>query len=72
MLNEQDKDLQRDALQLQDMTAAAQPPGAEVKLIIFAEPDRLLLSDWGGNHGTPPFVGGRILQHIGHHQRKCK
>jgi hypothetical protein len=32
----------------------------------------LLLSDWGGNHGTPPFVGGRILQHIGHHQRKRK
>ena len=72
MFNEQDKDFQRDALELQDVTPAAQPPGTEVKFIIVGESDRLLLSDWGGSHGTPPFVGGRILQHIRNRQRKRK
>jgi hypothetical protein len=54
------------------VTAAAQPPGTEVKLITIAEPDRLAFSDWGGSHSTPPLVGGRILQHIRNHPRKCK
>ena len=71
-LNEQDKHLQRDALQLHHMLAAAQPPWAEVKLITFAEPDRLRLSDWGGSHGILPLVSGRILQHLADGQGKCK
>jgi hypothetical protein len=31
-----------------------------------------VFSDWGGSHSTPPLVGGRILQHIRNHPRKCK
>ena len=54
VLKQQDKDLQRNALQLQHMIAATQPPGTQVKLIAFAEPDRLLHSDWVGSHGTHP------------------
>ena len=57
VLNEQDKYLQGDTLQLQDVTAAAQPPGTEVKLITIAEPDRLVFFDWGRTHSTPPWVG---------------
>jgi hypothetical protein len=38
-LNEEDQHLQRDALQLHHLLAAAQPPWAEVKLISFAELD---------------------------------
>ena len=72
VLNEQDKYLQGDTLQLQDVPAAAQPPETEVKLITIAEPDRLVFSDWGGSHSTPPLVGGRILQHIWNHPGKCK
>jgi hypothetical protein len=72
VLNEQDKYLQGDTLQLQDVTAAAQPPGTEVKLIAIAEPDRLMFFDWGGSHSTPPLVGGRILQHTRNHPCKCK
>jgi hypothetical protein len=54
VLNKQDKYLQRDTFQLQDVTAAAQPPETEVKLITIAEPDRLVFSAWGGSHSTPP------------------
>lgn len=53
-LNQEDKYLQWDALHLQDMSAPTQPPGTKVKLITFAEPDRLLRPDWVGGYGTPP------------------
>jgi hypothetical protein len=43
------------------MIAAAQSPGAKVKLITFAEPDRLRHLDWGESHDAPPLPGGRIL-----------
>jgi hypothetical protein len=46
LLNKQDKNLQRDALQFEDVTAAGQPPGTGSSSS-FAEPDRSLLSDLG-------------------------
>ena len=59
VLKEQDKHLQGDALQLQDMIAAAQPPGTKVKLIIFAEPDRLRALGLGWKPRHPHWwVGG--------------
>src|SRR6202011_4312926 len=48
-----EKDLERDVLQFQHMTATAQPPRTQVKLVAFAEPDRLLHSSRLGSHGTP-------------------
>ncbi len=52
VFKQKEKDLERDALQLQRMTATAQPPGMQIKLEAFAEPDRLLQSCWLGSHGT--------------------
>ena len=72
VLKQQEKDLQRDTLQLQHMTAAAQPPGTEVKLITFAEPDRLLLLRLARKPWHTPHGSGRILHHIRKHRRKCK
>jgi hypothetical protein len=65
VLNEQDKYLQGDTLQLQDVTAAAQPPETEVKLITIAEPDRLVFSDWGGSHSRPPWWVGEFYNTSG-------
>jgi hypothetical protein len=61
VFKQEEKNLERDALQLQDMIAAAQSPGTKVKLITFAEPDRLRHLDWGESHDAPPLPGGRIL-----------
>jgi hypothetical protein len=44
VLQEQNKDFQRDTFQLEDVTAAAQPSGTKIKREVFAEPDRLLHS----------------------------
>jgi hypothetical protein len=72
VLNEQDKYLQGDTLQLQDMTAAAQPSETEVKLITIAEPDRLVFSDWGGSHRHTPIGGWENFTTHRNHPRKCK
>jgi hypothetical protein len=54
VLNEQDKYLQGNALQLYDAGAATQFPEMKVKLITFAEPDRFLHKCWVGSHRAPP------------------
>jgi hypothetical protein len=58
VFKQKEKDLERDALQLQYMTAAAQPSGTQIKLIAFAEPDRLVHSNWLGRHSTHPMEAG--------------
>jgi hypothetical protein len=45
VLEQQYQDLQRDTFQFQPMTVAAQAVGSDVKLKVFAEPDRFLHSD---------------------------
>jgi hypothetical protein len=55
VFKQKEKDLERDALQLQRMAATTQPPGMQIKLVAFAEPDRLFHSSWLGSHGTHPF-----------------
>jgi hypothetical protein len=64
VLKQKEKDLERDALQLQHMSATAQPPRTQVKLVAFAEADRLLHSSWLGRHGTP-HGSAMILHHMG-------
>jgi len=39
-------------LQFQHMSSAAQPSETKLKLVVFAEADRLLRSNWLGLHGT--------------------
>ena len=60
VFKQKEKDLERDALQLQHMTATAQPPGTQIKLVAFAEPDRLLHSSWLGSHGPHPMEEERF------------
>jgi hypothetical protein len=40
VLKQKEKNLERDALQFQHMSATAQPPRTQVKLEAFTEPDR--------------------------------
>jgi hypothetical protein len=44
VFKQQEKDLERDTLKLQHMTATAEPPRTQVNLVALAEPDRLLHS----------------------------
>jgi len=53
------------------MIATAEPSRAQINLVAFSEPDRLLPSSWPGNHGTPR-RSGPILHHIGEHHAKWK
>ncbi|XWK75826.1 hypothetical protein RBB82_23235 (plasmid) [Tunturiibacter lichenicola] len=53
VFKQQEKDLERDTLKLQYMTATAEPPRTQINLVALAEPDRLLHSSWLGSHGTP-------------------
>jgi hypothetical protein len=45
VFDQHNQDLQRDTFQLDQTTAAAQPPDAYVKLEVVAEPDRFLRSN---------------------------
>jgi hypothetical protein len=42
VLGQQEKDLERDTLKPQHMTATAEPPRTQVNLVALAEPERLL------------------------------
>jgi len=45
VFKQKEKDFERDALQLQRTTSTAQPPGMQIKLKAFAEPDRCSAPD---------------------------
>jgi hypothetical protein len=63
VLEEEDKHFERDALQLQHMTAAAQSPETDIEFEVFAKPDCLLKSNRRRRHGTPRKASG-ILHHM--------
>jgi hypothetical protein len=63
VLNEENQHLEGNAFKLQNLFAAAQPPGAGVKLKVFTEVDRSLYWYWSRRHGTTR-GRGRILHHI--------
>ena len=71
VLKQKEKNLERDALEFEHMTATAQSPRTQVKLVAFAEPDRLLHYNWLGSHGTP-HRSGIILHHIGNPDPSAK
>src|SRR6266851_3234405 len=48
--DQQSQDFERDSFHLQHMTAPTQPAGKDIKLEIFAEPDRFLHFGWLRNH----------------------
>src|SRR6266851_1938915 len=51
-LNQEDQQLRRNPLQLQNPAGAAQFVGAQVKVEILAESDRVRQFDWLGRHGN--------------------
>jgi hypothetical protein len=53
VFKQQEKDVERDTLKLQPMTATSESARTQVNLVALAEPDRMLHSSWLGSQGTP-------------------
>jgi hypothetical protein len=54
VLEQQDQDLERDALQLHHTIAASQPAGMHIKFEVVADPDRSLCFNWLESPMTHP------------------